>query len=172
MSEYKLVPVEPTLDMLHAVLEQNRKENIIKIGAEYPIADAIYKAMLASCPDVSSEPVAKIIHTIGTGLLEGKTIPKVMLDAKYANLPKGTKLFTEPQPDRVAELEAKLAEYEKMRMAILVGNPIKELEAKLKVASRFIKQAIFILEESETNTPKIDTINLLGEALKQIGGTE
>ncbi len=46
-----------------------------------------------------SEPVAKVIHTKGIGLMAGKTIPKVMLDIKYADLPSGTQLYL--QGDRV-----------------------------------------------------------------------
>jgi hypothetical protein len=40
------------------------------------------------------EVVAKIVHTIGTGrLLEGRTIPKVMLDIDYLDLPEHTELY-------------------------------------------------------------------------------
>jgi hypothetical protein len=42
------------------------------------------------------EAVAKVIYTIGTGLLKGKIIPKVMLDVKYIDLPEHTLLYTSP----------------------------------------------------------------------------
>lgn len=48
-----LVPSEPTFEMLQNVLSENRKnaqikKTIIEIGAEYPVASFVYKAMLSA----------------------------------------------------------------------------------------------------------------------------
>jgi hypothetical protein len=50
------------------------------------------------------DAVAKVILTKGIGLLEGRTITKVMLDAKHMDLPAGTQLYTHAQNASVDEL--------------------------------------------------------------------
>lgn len=150
---YKLVPIEPTEEMIKAGLnaEDNYSEKIAwtEFDNDYALKFA-YKAMLEAAPAQESEPVAfqyydaqyekwdapelldatynlevmkfdwqyrflythspagvepvaSIVHTIGTGILEGQTIPRVLLDFKYIDLPIGTKLYTHPPADKDAE---------------------------------------------------------------------
>lgn len=90
-------------------------------------ARAIEAAILAKLN--SAEPVGEIRHNPG-GCYEGSHIPAAPYDFPefYGPLPPiGTKLYTPPQPDRTAELEAALREaleamkdfdYEKRILAI------------------------------------------------------
>ncbi len=51
---WKLVPIEPTFEMLHAALSHSRYEHdqpLLKVGCEYSGAHSIYTAMLAAAPE-------------------------------------------------------------------------------------------------------------------------
>ena len=89
--KWRVVPVEPTDEMLDAAGSIAFAEEI----------KADYSAMIAAAPQpepVESEPVAKVLFIDG---LESNNL----LDC---DLPVGTLLYTTPQPDRTAELEAAL----------------------------------------------------------------
>jgi hypothetical protein len=221
MSEYKLVPVIPTMEIVNDIV----KAGIGRFGI--PTAISLHSAMLASCPDVSSEPVAQLItDTDGTSrvlkgyapqawndrikceplythpapvasepvaynhhfiqdddlmpeevLSHSPAIPAIM-GCKYTG--RTDKLFTTPQPDKVAELEAKLAELVKFQSSAdklaeaqsLAINRIGELEAKLALAREALQDVVDSGLLNGSYTLHDETSNKVHEALKQIGGTE
>lgn len=69
-----------------------------------------------------SEPVAKVIHTKGTGLFEGRTITKVMLDVRHTDLPHGTKLFTHPPLSVNEQYEADAERYRHVKKVPGLSN--------------------------------------------------
>lgn len=56
---YKLVPIEPTFEMLHGALSHSRCDNdppLLEVGFEYSIAKSIYAAMLKAAPKTEAKP--------------------------------------------------------------------------------------------------------------------
>lgn len=121
-----------------------------------------------------SEPVARIIHTQGTGLLKGKTITKVMLDFKYVDLPAGTELFTHPQiieqsqsepvsAHAITSMQTSEALNERNKLGYAVADVIGKLDEIIDVADEvevndFLHKAIPIdlwheLQEALENMP-------------------
>lgn len=85
MSKYKLVPVEPTLDMIDAGVEATTVDISEKVAAW------IYDAMLAAAPAVQGEPVAYLrkdqlrqIQRMGPTLGEIADSPRVDRVPVYA----------------------------------------------------------------------------------------
>ena len=221
MSEYKLVPVEPTEEMLQAACDCQEVDPAEENKFHEPYE--LYKAMLASCPDVSQTELAiNDAVNLGTGYMkDGKRISpydvirdvssepvawmykddsyfdgdkwhddfKATIDYQAANfkdkncvplythpapvasepigyVPEFTKIltpfteiyfeklahldcipvYTEPQPDRVAELEA-----------------------KLKVAREALQDVVDSGLLNGSYTLHDETSNKVHEALKQIG---
>jgi len=85
MSEWKMVPVEPTLDMLQeAVLHQNAHE-------DEPSWGGLYRAMIADAPPApTSTPVAEVVMQFGQRAI----VPL----AGAPDLSLGVKLYTHPAP--------------------------------------------------------------------------
>jgi hypothetical protein len=56
---WQLVPVKPSMEMVHAVLTLNRDDpepRMLAVGREYWAADKIYRAMLAAAPQAPKPP--------------------------------------------------------------------------------------------------------------------
>lgn len=97
----KLIVSRSELELLidNFLKENHQRYLVSKESYDEGCVDAIgilstrVSRLLDNTEKSQAEPVAKVIHTIGTGLLEGKTITKVMLDLKYVDLPAGTQLY-------------------------------------------------------------------------------
>jgi len=119
-------------EAMKLTIDKNKLENILNECPAYEtlaarqLGNIIRNAMTEEAELLqASEPVAKVIHTIGTGLLKGQRIPKVMLDVKYVDLPAGTLLYTSPpntpqEPDKsfMAMLENTQHKLDKAREAL------------------------------------------------------
>jgi hypothetical protein len=103
---YKIAPIEPTEEMIKAVMVEINHHLKLSLSLQGDVpAKALCEAMLASCKDVESEPACEIKYrTGGYNYIHWYVL--------LQELKVGTKLYTSPQPDRVAELEAKLATVE------------------------------------------------------------
>ncbi len=108
-----------------------------------------------------SEPVAKVIHTKGIGLMAGKTIPKVMLDIKYTDLPAGTQLYL--HADRVKGVSDKQLILVATKAANLMQKKCFDLSEKYpeeKLTARIcaihypqiINEAVAEVSQLSTNT--------------------
>lgn len=113
---HKLVPIEPTEEMIDAAFKIGEIKAFPPYWSGNEVRRAIYQAMLASAPEVGEAPfgylcdwgdknglqrVAFYYGEPGSATQDDwNEFPKVHL-----NLP----LYTTPQPDRTAELEAKVA---------------------------------------------------------------
>jgi len=88
MSEWQLVPVEPTLDMLQeAVLHQNAHE-------DEPSWGGLYRAMIAAAPPApTSTPAAEVVMQFGQRA--------IVALAGAPDLPLGAKLYAHPAPAEV-----------------------------------------------------------------------
>ena len=95
-SKWRVVPIEPTKEMSNAAVFHYS-------SAEYTGFSSTYTAMVLAAPQpepVESEPVAMVDHHYDGGINwhNGNDI----------KIKCGTALYTTPQPDRTAELEAAL----------------------------------------------------------------
>ena len=165
MNKYKLVPVEPTEEMLNVKVSFPKAQGQCMSSMKANQYRAIYQAMLASCPDVSSEPVAYMCPNFKTLTYEQVT-------------PRYLKLFTEPQPDRVAHLESMIItrdsniqwlteNYERVGGEnIELNGVITQFEAKLEVA----REALRKIHNGVAS--HFDAQMIAVKTLKQIGGTE
>ena len=104
MTQYKLAPIEPENKMLDAAMLADYKGGAIISRDTITTA---YKAMLAECQDVESEPY-KVLHTMQRQAMCTHMDGWICGRCKLIKTP----VYTTPQPDRVAELEAKLAKVE------------------------------------------------------------
>lgn len=177
MTKMKLAPSEPTEEMIQAGRSQftHTPENH-------------YKAMLADCQEVNSEPVIKVTNN-------GAQLSLTKPDGTYWDMSKhiGQLFYLTHQPDRVEELEALVKHrysegYEAASIEWL--SKVQELEAKLKVAETVTKANLFaeiisrvestLIVENESQEQLIKAIisrvvdlqksHKAIEALKQIGG--
>jgi len=100
MTQYKLAPIEPTEEIIIGAV-------LLKMGLPRGTLKKIYKAMIAECQEVESESVMKVTNN-------GAQLSITKPDGTYWDMSKhiGQEFYTTPQPDRIAELEAKLAKVE------------------------------------------------------------
>jgi hypothetical protein len=109
MTQYKIVPIEPTYEMIDGGLKALLKVSQSELEAVSPkllseYTDEVtrtFSAMLALCPDVSSKPVYQL-------KFEHSWIDVTFLEYEKNSYNQKRILYTTPQPDRVAELESKL----------------------------------------------------------------
>jgi hypothetical protein len=196
MSEYKLVPIDNNMVRANVMCKiDSSASNMHVIDATI---DEI-KNMLASCPDVSSEPDC-IVSIIDDNKSTSDLISK--------EFPTGTHLYTKPQLDKVAHLESMIItrdsniqwlkeNYERVGGEnVELNGVITQLEAKLKVArealefyakvkhiehpenfeySDFKKENENWIEFEHYNSHTssfCENGEVATEALKKIGGTE
>lgn len=87
MSDYKLVPVEPTPEMVEAAREHHEGEAYLPVR--------LYKAMLAAAPAVQGEPVAWVTaDTVDGQTVNGKPRRIWWENNEGVGLP----IYTAPQP--------------------------------------------------------------------------
>ena len=96
---HKIVPIEPTEEMMHQALRSLIHDGNRQIDTT-DLRFAL-KAMLASCPDVSSEPYGYAINGKIYDSVE-EALDDQMLIIDYEPTP----LYTTAQPHRVAETKA------------------------------------------------------------------
>ena len=69
-------------------------DNLVTLGRlEATIAKQSARIAELEAQLARDEVVGGVVNTVGTGALEGKIIPKAMLNFSSCNLPEGTKLF-------------------------------------------------------------------------------
>lgn len=96
MSKYKLVPVEPTLEMMEAGAEGCGQD--LDRDEARGRAFVAYKAMLAAAPAVQGEVVGYVSQRLLDTLRSGKACGITMEDKPDAHNGVTTPLYTAPQP--------------------------------------------------------------------------
>jgi len=138
---HKIVPIEPTEEMMHQALRSLIHDGNRQIDTT-DLRFAL-KAMLASCPDVSSEPYGYAINGKIYDSVE-EALDDQMLIIDYEPTP----LYTTAQPHRVAETKAYyetvIADGTKQIQSH--KNRVAEIEARCKQLETALSNALVVCE--------------------------
>jgi hypothetical protein len=118
-NKYKLVPIEPTDEMMSAGCGIDCKEPCYADCKNNGILRAQYKAMLEAAPPADVEPVAWLIDD--EMHLNGFTLEKRTADY-YSLLGKATPLYTQPPADKDAERYRWLCMQQDTSTAFIMGK--------------------------------------------------
>lgn len=127
MSDYKAVPVEPTLEMVEAACDEEQRPLPM-----WTRMKAIYRAMLAAAPAVQGEPVAWVTaDTVDGQTVNGKPRRIWWENNEGVGLP----IYATPQP--APDVEALVEALEEARHHVVIspdpvrGGFIQEIDAAL-----------------------------------------
>jgi len=110
MTNTKLMPQEPTEEMLKAGCEAGISMEVLQDDTPYATDLAVYKAMFNAAPTIEQEPCAELI--CDPELLPHRKCPLIKWHVNLMDLNIGTKFYTSSpdQANRIADLETQLRE--------------------------------------------------------------
>lgn len=137
MTNYKLVPMEPTPEML----AEARCKLTVMAEQDETNSD-VYQAMLAAAPDVRAEPVGWVWHSYNQTNFTSGSHHKEVLEANGVKL---TPVYTAPQPverrptpgiSALVEALERIARCLRERSDELSANDLREIARKAIAAYR------------------------------------